>query len=337
MTTTSATDLGDGIGQIPVPIPFKGLDWVNAYVVAGDDGLVLIDCGVDDADGEEALRLGLKALGHDLADVHTLVVSHLHPDHVGLAPRLLEQFPDMVFVMHERVDHALPIYNRPEDWGPAFAETAREHGAPRDFWEFFLASVPAPDWWRLVEPPKATVADGDRIRVDDDRHLDVLYTPGHEIAHICLRDSRTGILFSGDHVLPRITPYIGWEDPERDPDPLGNFIDSLVRIRDGGFGTTLPAHGAIVERGSARAEQILLHHERRLGDTMHEIVEPATAWTVAGELFRPNLDVFHKRLAMRETLAHLEYLRLDGKAARDSRAELLFYRAAVRDLAIRLG
>ena len=333
----TATHLGDGIARIPIPIPFAGLDWVNAYTIAGDDGIVLLDCGVDSNDGHEALTNGLRSLGLDLRDVHTLVVSHLHPDHVGLAPRLLDEHPHMRFVMHERVDHALPIYNRPELWGPAFAEAAREHGAPREFWEFFLADIPIPEWWRLVEPPHLTVADGDQIRVDDRRHLSVLYTPGHEIAHICLQDSATGVLFSGDHVLGRITPYVGWEDPDRDPDPLGNFIDSLVRIRDGGFGTTFPAHGAIIERGSARADQILLHHERRLGDTMHEIVEPSTAWTVAGELFRPNLDVFHKRLALRETLAHLEYLRLDGKAARDPRADILFYRAAVRDLAIRVG
>jgi glyoxylase-like metal-dependent hydrolase (beta-lactamase superfamily II) len=334
---STAEDLGDGIGRIVVPIPFKGLDWVNCYTVAGDDGVVLLDCGVDDQDGYDALAAGLKHLGHDFGDVHTLVVSHLHPDHVGLAPRLLELHPHLRFVMHERVDHAIDIYNHPEAWGPAFSETAREHGAPKDFWEFFAENEHIPVWWRLLEPPHDTVADGDAVRVDDDRRLEVLYTPGHEIAHICLRDSRTGVLFSGDHVLPRITPYIGWEDPDRDPDPLGNFIDSLIRIRDGGFGTTLPAHGTTIDRGSARAGQILLHHERRLGDTMDEIEDPTTAWDVAGQLFRPNLDVFHKRLAMRETLAHLEYLRLDGKATRDAIDDILHYRASVRDPMIRLG
>ncbi len=329
--TTSPEDLGDGIGVIPIPIPFKGLDWVNAYVVAGDDGVVLIDCGVDGEEGYDALTHGLTALGHDLGAVHTLVVSHAHPDHVGLAPRLIDEHPAIRFVMHERIDRALPIYNHPEEWGPSFAEACRRHGAPRDFWEPFLASVDPPDWWRLLEPPHETVADGDRIRVDDERRLEVLYTPGHEIAHICLRDSATGILFSGDHVLPRITPYVGWEGPERDPDPLGNFIASLIRIRDGGFGTTLPAHGTLIERGAARAAQILLHHERRLGDALAEILEPTTAWDVTGEIFRPNLDVFNKRLALRETLSHLEYLRLDGKAEQTDRADILHYRSLSRD------
>ena len=129
---------------------------------------------------------------------------------------------------------------------------------------------------------------------------------------------------------------MGWEDPARDPNPLGNFIDSLIRIRDAGFGTTLPAHGSLIERGGARAAQILLHHERRLGDALTEILEPTTAWDVTGEIFRPNLDPFNKRLALRETLSHLEYLRFGGKADQEERADVLYYRSLTRDPRVHL-
>ncbi len=325
MSHTTPRDLGDGIGIIPLPIPFRGLDWVNAYVVADPDSLTLIDCGVFSDDGYDALTSGLRDLGHSLDTVHTLVVSHLHPDHVGLAPRLIEE-TSCTFVMHERAHLGLRILNDPEDWGPAFAAMAHEHGAPGDVVAFFDRMRVAPEWWHLVDPPHETVRDGDRIPVGEGRSLEVIYTPGHEIAHICLKDSATGVLFSGDHVLPRITPYIGYEDPERDPNPLGKFMESLQRIVDGDHGMTYPAHGDIVERGSARAEQIILHHERRLDDALAEIRDPTTAWEVMGEIFRPNLGVFHKRLALRETLSHLELLVHDHRATKVRDHELWHYR-----------
>lgn len=325
MSQTTARDLGDGIGQVPIPIPFRGLDWVNAYAIADDDGLTLIDCGVFSDDGHDALVSGLRELGHDLSSLHTLVVSHLHPDHVGLAPRLIEE-TGCRFIMHERADLGLRILNHPEHWGPSFASLAADHGAPPDLVTVFEKAQPTPDWWHLVDPPHETVRDGDHILIGGDRRLEVLYTPGHEIAHICLKDSTSDALFSGDHVLPRITPYIGYEDPERDPNPLGHFLQSLQRIADGRHGITYPAHGDIIERGWARAEQILLHHERRLDDTLTEIITPATAWQVMEGIFRPNLDLFHKRLALRETLSHLEYLRFEHQARRDLTNRHWFYR-----------
>ncbi|MGH8915517.1 MAG: MBL fold metallo-hydrolase [Acidimicrobiia bacterium] len=92
--------LGDGIHLIPAPLPFKTLLWVNVYAIEADGGLLLIDCGTDWEPGREALREGLKELGLDESGVHTLVVSHLHPDHVGMASRLVAEL-GCQFVMDE--------------------------------------------------------------------------------------------------------------------------------------------------------------------------------------------------------------------------------------------
>lgn len=309
----SVTDLGNGIARIRVPVPFSGLDWVNVYVVADGDQAVLIDGGVDSDEGYSAIRGGLEALGRPIESIHSMVVTHLHPDHVGIAPRL-RSLHDIDLVMHRNTAGSLPFYNRPEAWGPAFAGIARDHGAPREFWESRLAPSEVPVWWNRVDQPDHAVDDLDRIGIGPDRHLRVLHTPGHEVTHICLVDSTTGSLFSGDHVLPRITPHVGFDHPDLAPDPLADFLASLARVRDGGYTTTYPAHGDVLERGGARADQIIVHHERRLADTLREIGHPATAWAVTAKLFRPNLEPSHQRLALRETLAHLERLRLDGKA-----------------------
>ena len=176
-----------------------------------------------------------------------------------------------------------------------------------------------------IDPPDQVVDDGDHISIDRDRRFEVLHTPGHEPAHICLRDSRTGVLFSGDHILPRITPFVGYD--ELFEDVLGDFLESLARIEQLQVGLTYPAHGALVEHGSARAEQLLAHHQRRLAD-MLEVIDPSgsTAWDVMEKVFRPNLGPGEQRLALRETIAHLEHLRLRGKAGSAGSAGALRYR-----------
>jgi glyoxylase-like metal-dependent hydrolase (beta-lactamase superfamily II) len=176
-----------------------------------------------------------------------------------------------------------------------------------------------------IDPPDQVVDDGDLIQIDRSRHLEVLHTPGHEAAHICLRDSRTGILFAGDHILPGITPVVMFD--EMFEDVLGEFLASLARIRDLGVGITYPAHGGLIDRGSLRAEQIILHHHRRLGGMQDVVVTaPSTAWTVMSRVFRPHLSPPDQRLALRETVAHLEHLRLSESIALTDQDGVYWYR-----------
>ncbi len=155
-----------------------------------------------------------------------------------------------------------------------------------------------------------------------------MHTPGHDAAHICLIDSLTGALFSGDHVLPRITPVVQYDE---DTDQLGTYLASLSAVERLDVGLTYPAHGQIMERGSLRARQIILHHERRLGAILQELRHgPTTAWTVMNSLFRPNLLVFERRLALSETLAHLEHLVAEEDATRFEEDGVWYYRLPTR-------
>lgn len=320
--------LGDGIHLIPAPLPFQAPPWVNAYVVeTGDAGLLLIDCGTDWEPGREALRRGFTTLGLDKGSVHTLVVSHLHPDHVGMAGRLVSEL-GCRFVMHRRAADGVTRYNDTPGYARRLATIARTHGVP----EPVVASATAlerPDYMPIIPAPDHLVDDGDQIALGNGRNLEVVHTPGHEQAHICLRDSRTGVFFSGDHVLPRISPVVMY-DLHLD-DPLGEYIDSLHRLIGMGIGLTYPAHGTIIDRGDERAHQILLHHDRRLRD-MEELVErsASTAWEVMLRSFRPNLSPTDARLAFLETISHLEHLRSIGRVRVSERNGTTLYRAARR-------
>lgn len=308
MTTPEPRRLGHGLHLLPLPLPIPRLPSVNCYVFESEGSLVLIDPGGGHTEGYEALRGGLADLGHSLADVRAAVCTHLHPDHMGLATRLVEE-TGCDYVMHRSAADRMDGYN---DWAPfreRIMSLAARHGAPPEQVEAMGADEPRPDWAPPSMPPTSVVDDGDTIAIGPDRHLEVVHTPGHEASHICLRDGRTGALFSGDHVLPRITPFVPFPDDE--PDNLGTYLGSLARVAALDPSVTYPAHLDVIRHGADRARQIALHHERRL-DSMLDTLQrrPRTAWDVMEGVFKPHLPPRHLRLALQETLAHLEYLRV---------------------------
>lgn len=311
MSDPQPQSLGNGIHLIPAPLPFKSPPWVNMYAIETGTGLVLLDCGTDWEPGRIALSEGLVTVGLEEEAIHTLIVSHLHPDHVGMSARLVQEL-GCRFVMHERAAKEVDRYNDTPGYLERLLRIGARHGMPRPTIDTIAAGFERPSYMPLIGPPDHTLVDGDRIDLGDGRWLEVLHTPGHDPAHICLRDSRTGILFSGDHVLPRISPVIMWDEDLGDP--LGEYLESLARLVELDIGVTYPAHGDLIEQGTERARQILLHHDRRLLD-MAELVRSAdtTAWQVMLASFRPNLNAVETRLAFLETISHLEHLKLTGR------------------------
>lgn len=315
--------LGHGFHAVSVPLPFRSPAWVNCYLIEGAE-LTLLDCGVDWEEGLEALESGLRQVGFRPESIDRLVVSHLHPDHVGMAPRLSERW-NCAIVMHERSVERIPRYNDTAAFAESMRGLARRHGVPEAMRPGFVDVATRAPFMPLMRNPDQIVADGDRIQLDDARWLDVLHTPGHEASHICLRDSLTGILFSGDHVLPRITPVIMVDD--EGTDVLGDYLASLQRLVELDVGLTYPAHGGIVEHGARRAEQISLHHDRRLSGMLDVVsLAPRTAWDVMLESYRPNLNSIEQRLALRETVSHLEHLRTRSQVTSFPEHDLWFYR-----------
>lgn len=160
------------------------------------------------------------------------------------------------------------------------------------------------DWLRDGE----TVVSGSHV-------LEVVNTPGHTRGHVVFPDTAAGLLFTGDHVLPTITPSIGF-DVAPSPNPLGNILASLAVVRGRPDARLLPAHGAVAESVHARIDQLVHHHGERLG-AVEELVRrgAATAYEVAGRLgwIRHDrqlaaLELFNQMLAVAETAVHLELL-----------------------------
>jgi glyoxylase-like metal-dependent hydrolase (beta-lactamase superfamily II) len=227
--------------------------------------------------------------------------------------------------MHEDAARLVYRYNDMPGYVERLLRIGRRHGVPSTALEALPAQVgDRPEYMPLIQPPDHTVADGDTIELGSGRYLEVVHTPGHESAHICLRDSRSGVVFSGDHVLPRISPVIMYDEGMEDP--LGSYLRSLRKLHGLHIRTTYPAHGTVMERGDERIRQLLLHHDRRLVDMADLVRESeATAWIVMLRSFRPNLTPLESRLAFLETVSHLEHLRLGGRIRHEDRDGVFVY------------
>jgi glyoxylase-like metal-dependent hydrolase (beta-lactamase superfamily II) len=314
-TIQGVYEVAPGVHRVPLPLPNDGLRAVNVYVMHGDDGLVIVDSGWAIPEARSVLTAGLDELGHVLTDVRRFLITHIHRDHYQQAVTLREELGMRVGLgAGERASLELlrapgrtPLHQQIEALRALGANdladiVAARLAAGREIDELEWA---LPDDW-LVEGT---------IKVSTDRALDVVPTPGHTRGHVVFHDLDAGLLFAGDHVLPTITPSIGFE-PVLSPNPLGEFLASLAVVRARPDAVLLPAHGPVTPSVHARVDELVAHHGARLDETEQAVAQGAsTAFDVTSQLRwtrrrleLADLDPFNQMLAVAETGAHLELL-----------------------------
>ncbi|MEW2356982.1 MBL fold metallo-hydrolase [Spirillospora sp. NPDC029432] len=315
-------DLGGGVWSVPVPIPGNPLAYTLVYALESPRGPVLVDAGWHHEDAWAALKDGLAVFGMDVADVHGVVVTHFHPDHSGLAGRVREASGAWI-AMHRddtAVVRRFHDTDRLADGGRAFhLDSLRQAGAAEsDLAEWTGAG-------HMVDPPALPdreLADGDLVDLPG-RALRTVWTPGHSPGHICLHLEDADRIFTGDHVLPRITPHISlYPFDEADVDPLGDFLKSLERVGGLNVGEVLPAHQYRFQGLTERAREIAEHHEERMVEIagLLSAGEPATLWRIAaGMRWRgawEDMEIGSRRMAAAEAAAHLRTLERRGVVRR---------------------
>jgi glyoxylase-like metal-dependent hydrolase (beta-lactamase superfamily II) len=325
-------DLGGGVYRIPLPLPNDGLRAVNVYAVLESSRLSLIDAGWAVADSEQRLEVALKTLSLSMGDITDFFVTHIHRDHYSQAIELRRKLGTRVSLgIGEKAN--LDEMRRPGRHTTSTAEPGRlrRHGAQELLKDYGAEAQPPADFLRNAENPDCWLNDGDVLQLQN-RRLDVIATPGHTRGHVVFRDSAAGLLFAGDHVLPRITPSMGLEPlPLRWP--LRDFIDSLLLIRALPDTMLYPAHGPITTSVHSRIDELLRHHEVRLDEAMAAVIEGAKTayqsasllrWTRRGRTL-DELTIFDRLLATAETSAHLDVLVLQGRARSETVEGTEFY------------
>ena len=305
---TALTEMEDGIFELRLPIPFEdGL--VNVYLFTDGDDVDLLDCGMNSADSLEAIHRALSELG--ARRLRRLVVTHIHPDHYGAAGVLAGEGKADLYLHRLEVPLVHPRYVDMEQLVIEVRKYLLVNGVPESEAEVLSNSQRALS--QVVAPAEPAVQlDGAETLVLGRHRLRVEWTPGHSPGHICLYSSSTGLLFAGDHVLPELSPNIGLH-PQSTPDPLHEYLAGLERLAAYQPRLVLPSHGRPFANAEGRVEILVAHHRRRLEQVV-EIVGAGelTAWEVALELWGARENLYEKRLALQEGLAHLQALAVDG-------------------------
>lgn len=326
-----------GVYRIPLPLPNDALRAVNVYAITDGSGLVLIDSGWALDQARERLTAALGGIGAELGDISQFLVTHVHRDHYTQAVALRREFGGKI-ALGEFEEPSLKLSADPDAFSMrAHIGLLRQAGADPVidtlaglFGELPLRNTDAEIW----ESPDEWLTPG-RRSVLPGRELDVVHTPGHTAGHVVFDDGAAGLMFTGDHVLPHITPSIGFQ-PAVAERPLDDFLGSLHLVRGMPDRRMLPAHGTVSDSVHQRVDELLGHHEQRLARSADAIASGAeTAYEAALRLGWTRrqrgfgeLDAFNQMLAVAETRAHLDLLVYQGKLAASEEAGIRRYRVS---------
>jgi glyoxylase-like metal-dependent hydrolase (beta-lactamase superfamily II) len=307
------------IYQVMIPAPFRRLGAVNCYLLAGNEGWTIVDTGLNTPDAQAAWRLALEIVVGETSKVTQIIVTHAHPDHLGLAG-WLQQWVRWAGtpVVPVRMS-AAEIKQATEVWGQRLGYYQHYHsfwvrcGVPvslqaqfdEGFEQIRRATWPHPDGFETLEPGM--------ILPIGQRRFQVLHTPGHSNGHLAFYDLADRLIIIGDQVLFHITPNIGFW-PGTEPDPLARYLNSLDELAGLEVRLALPGHGPIITNWSERIGEIKAHHAERLAQTLSAVGAGVIVYDISRQLFNfDTLSPHEMQFALVETLAHLEYLVNQGQ------------------------
>ena len=312
----TSTEVAPGIHWVRMPLPFA-LDHINLWLLEDGDSITLVDCGL-------GTQLTHDIWGEVLAawlpqrPVRHIVVTHFHPDHIGLAGRLAEDHGVTVsmtlgeFMAAHAIWHQLPGFDI-ETMARHFARhglSATACDALRNFGNRYRKGAPTlPQRFdRLFDDGTLSIGG---------RQWRVICGHGHAPEHASLYCESAGVLISGDMVLPRISTNVGVHASSPDDDALAQFLDSLARLATLPPETlVLPSHGLPFYGLQTRIAALGKHHDERCAELLAAIDEPKSAAELMPVLFSRPLDTFQTMFAMGEAIAHLNHLLHAGKAIR---------------------
>ena len=312
-----AERIAEGLWRLDVPLVGNPLKNLNSYLMIGERSL-LIDTGFRQEPCREAVERQLAEIGVDRSRLD-IFLTHLHSDHTGLAPELVRP-GGRVFI--GRTDGArMAAYQDAEAWRDLYKEYVREGFSAAEM-EALWDTNPAKNAGPIPYDGYQTLEDGDEL-VYGGHTLRCVLTPGHTPGHLCLYEPDAGWLFSGDHVLFRITPNIcRWTGVA---DSLGDYLGSLNKVRSLPVKLLLPAHREETGDLRKRVDELTAHHIRRIENAWEAVRERPglTAYEIAGQMAWSircrnwgEFPLTQKFFAVGEALAHLDYLTVRGRLER---------------------
>ncbi|HEX7954581.1 MAG TPA: MBL fold metallo-hydrolase [Burkholderiales bacterium] len=317
----SVREVAPGLYWLRMPLPFA-LNHINLWLLRDGAGWTAIDCGIGlDETRAHWERIFSEVVGS--AGLTRVLVTHFHPDHFGNAGWLTQRFGAPLWMTETEYLTANAQYHQLPGFGSdATAGLFAEHGLDAQR----LSGIAARgDSYRKIvgEPPRHFVRmlDSDEIAIGGNLWR-VIVGYGHAPEHAALYCKTLGVLISGDMLLPKISTNISVWPTKPESDPLKQFLWSIDRFAELPVDTlVLPSHGLPFRGAQHRVQMLHDHHRDRLLEVRDACAQPRSATDLLPVLFRRELDTHQTFFAMGESIAHLNYLWLQGKLVRTRDAD----------------
>ena len=320
----------NGVYRFQIDFPSTvGLKFVCMYLFNIDNTHILIDAGMNLPNWKKIFFSELNKLNLSIMDIDYLVITHEHPDHVGLMKEIKDANPNIQLLMHEITHDVIKRMTDPK-YEEEFKNSSEEltsrtlkygitEEKAKNLFGFSasmhkMISYSKPDW---------ILNDNDEITFDSTK-LKFVWTPGHSLGHICVFEESNRHLFGGDHILSRITPNIGTSMMNSSIEKkfdftniLDYYLKSLDKIDKLNPKIIFPAHQEVIYEPHQRILEMKKHHETRLSEVSKMIENKAlTPYQISNIHFGEDLDGMNTLLALSEILSHLIYLENQGKVKR---------------------
>ncbi|MGE6228663.1 MBL fold metallo-hydrolase [Paenibacillus chitinolyticus] len=304
------------------------LQWLNAYLIRGEDGYTLLDAGMPDEETFGLWQQAWRHLGISPRDITSIIITHHHVDHYGLAARLQEVTGASVRMTESCFLQASRIWSGDSVYDEEVLELFARHGAPRH-----LLEVTAPELKHYVKsvnvhPDVEFIRAGDKLALGKSI-FEAELVSGHAEGHLCLYDKQEQLVFCGDHVIPKMLPNLNFT-LGFDENPLGSYFSSLKEHAELPVRKAYPGHMIPFRKYNARAADIAAQYRQRIDDILARMDKPMTAFELCCLVFFVPVNAEQLRFKLFEMLACLNYLQSlnlikPAEAGADGR---LYYRRA---------
>lgn len=315
-----------GIDWLRMPLPFM-LGHINLWLLRDHAGVAIVDTGINSKTSREVWESALA--DHDGGPVTRVIVTHLHPDHIGCAGWLTREHDVELWMTREEYllcrilvadtgrhapDAGVRFYKR-----AGFPEVALLRYQEM-FGMFGKYVADLPEYYRRMQ-------DGEHLAIDG-ADWEIVVGRGHSPEHACLYNADQNIVISGDQVLPTISSNVSVYPTEPHANPLQDWIDSLSamknRLPDDVL--VLPAHGKPFRGAHERLDELIEEHMTGLSKLYDLCDEPRRAVDVFPALFKSKISDGNLIMATGESIAHLNYLLADGSLEAELDHDVLWYR-----------
>ncbi len=301
--------VADGVDWLRMPLPFS-LSHINLWILRDGDGIAIVDTGIDSGKSQDVWRTAIAD-----RTVTRVLVTHLHPDHVGCAGWLCDEHDvELWMTREEYLLCRILVADTGRDAPDAGVKFYIAAGYPKEavqryqemFGMFGKFVAPLPESYRRL-------CDRDTVTIDGS-DWEVIVGRGHSPEHACLFNTEKNVLIAGDQLLPRISSNVSVHPTEPYANPLKEWLDSLLAMKDRlpEDVLVLPAHGSPFRGAHGRLDALVAEHMAGLEKLLEECREPKRAIDVFPALFRARISESNLGMATGESIAHLNYLLADG-------------------------